>query len=245
MDDAWINTYNAIVSAIRATNTDPIYFRGHADAAWDLAPALVRAKPTGLCARQFASESAREQAAYHYFRQHAGSLLPHDVDSWVVAYAMQHYGLPTRLLDWTTTFSVALYFAVTGTTRDAAIWILDPFALNRTTANKNELLSEQSLTGDYDDYFIDRTTQLEGRAIALAPLRHNPRIFRQRGAFTLHEDLTSPLDKIAPSAVQKITIPQNALDDARLFLTLAGISEFTLFPELDGLARELRHLFFE
>lgn len=242
---AWNDTYESIVEAIRAVKYGPAYFRGHADASWRLLPALARVKPTGSCNQRFESELAREQGASRYFRQHAGDLLPQNVDAWTLAYAMQHYGLPTRLLDWTTTFSIALYFALNRATPAAAIWILDPFALNSTTAGSDTLFGESSLRGDYDDYFIDRTKELEGRAIALAPLRHNPRIFSQRGAFTLHDDLEASLDEIAPLSLRKIVIPPDAQQGARLFLQLSGISEFTLFPELDGLARELRRLFFE
>lgn len=49
---------------------------------------------------------------------------------------IQHYRLPTRLLDWTENPLVALYFAISSSrgadeSRDGALWVLDPSMQNR------------------------------------------------------------------------------------------------------------------
>src|SRR5258708_26531383 len=54
-------------------------------------------------------------------------------DKWQWYFLMQHYGAPTRLLDWSDGALVALYFAVrncAGQRKDAAVYMLDPWWLN-------------------------------------------------------------------------------------------------------------------
>jgi hypothetical protein len=152
---------------------------------------------------------------------------------------MQHHGLPTRLLDWSTTFAVALHFAMRRGAGDAAIWVLNPFELNKLTWGIESLPPPEELESSYYDCFISEEKVLEAKVVAIQPPRQTPRVLSQHAAFTLHNDVKTPLEKSYPSALQKILIPRSLRPQARQFLTLAGISEFSLFPDLDGLARDL------
>jgi hypothetical protein len=185
-----------------------------------------------------------EENLYFDFVTQAGALLPENSTSWINIFLMQHYGLPTRLLDWTETFSVALYFAVKNASKEAAIWILDPFALNATTINRPSILHPTELAHDYAAYYIERTAKLEGNVVALSPLRHNPRVFHQRAGFTLHDDIETPLEILHPDVVTKVILKKEGFADAFKFLELAGVNEFTLFPDLEGLSRKLKTEYF-
>lgn len=245
-DVAWGKVYAEILQAIDSFRTAPLYFRGHRVSTWPLLPSLARVRPTAQARARLTSDVARETTVYTHFLTRAGDLIPAGSDPWSVAFSMQHHGLPTRLLDWTTSLAVALFFAIresdgTGT---SAIWILNPFTLNQQSISRYELFHPSDLHGNYEDYFVSRKFRLEGPVVAIYPLRHNPRVFRQQSGFTLHEDLTSGVDMLFPQVVRKVEIPPAALIGARRFLQLAGVSAFSLFPDLDALARELKDDYF-
>jgi hypothetical protein len=188
-------------------------------------------------------QQVTEYNGYFGFETAAGNLLPVGADPWMIAFAMQHHGLPTRLLDWTHSFGIALYFALRDSTEDAVVWALDPYELNKRSVGKDLLLQPRQLAADYRQYFIDRVPQPEGNVVAITPIRHHTRVASQQSAFTLHADLAKPVEELYPECVTKIEIPKDARREADEFLHLAGITEFTLFPDLDGLARLMRRKF--
>src|SRR5687768_14088145 len=60
-------------------------------------------------------------------------------DDWEWYYLMQHYGLPTRLLDWTENPLFALFFALRSKSVGATpcVWIMDPVSLNKATTGED------------------------------------------------------------------------------------------------------------
>lgn len=107
------------------------WYRGHGDKSWELVPKIQRGF-TGEDEELFRRErgytndfQARAKQFYH-----AAPPLD-DFCSWLTL--MQHYGLPTRLLDWSRSPLVALFFALSDPDtkeKDACIWILNPGRLN-------------------------------------------------------------------------------------------------------------------
>src|ERR1039457_996053 len=100
----------------------PVWYRGQSNAAWPLVPKLMRA----------AAPNPSEAFLINRFKQNATLLLSlppkHDFD-WL--FLMQHYSMPTRLLDWSESPLVSLSFAVTDNVAyDGALWILMPTVLN-------------------------------------------------------------------------------------------------------------------
>jgi hypothetical protein len=212
------------------------FFRGQEWQGWGLVPAIGRLR----CASRDELH-AREARLFADFKIRAGNLLNDEDDAWRIAFLMQHHGLPTRLLDWSASFAIALHFAMRHAREgDAVVWILDAGQLNRTAGCGEELLLHRALEGDYEEYFITRTKEFPFPVVGLAPSRSLPRLQQQRGFFTLHRDLDRPLEAMHAAALRKIVIPAALFDDARAFLRLSGVNEFSLFPDLDGLARHLR-----
>lgn len=208
------------------------FFRGHADVNWPLVPSLGR--------RRF--HANLENNIYYDFLTYGTSWLPPNVDSWDTLFVMRHHGLPTRLLDWTQSFSVAVFFALSRSVADAAVWVLDPYRLNKSTTRDEAIWHPQTdFPHNYHHYFIaDPKKKFPGAAIAILPNKASPRVLSQRAVFTIHRSPDEPLNSVCRPALTKIVLPKRALEGAKDFLRLAGVNEFTLFPDLDGLAQWLQ-----
>jgi hypothetical protein len=117
---------DSIASWYRPTGLNP-WFRGQANAEWAPRPSLFR-------------KGGKEHDVTASFMQRAGMYtnqrLPGSPAQWLSL--MQHVGVPTRLLDWTESAAVALYFAVhPREDKDGAVWLLDPVELNKLSGVTN------------------------------------------------------------------------------------------------------------
>ncbi len=110
-----------------------VWFRGVSDTNYNLAPKIYRSTDYEL--RKFPLKEPDEEEIRYAFKSRAMQMmselhLPTTEKDWY--FLMQHYGAPTRLLDWTDGALLALYFSVRKLRkpRDAAVWMLDPSWLN-------------------------------------------------------------------------------------------------------------------
>lgn len=77
-----------------------------------------------------------EESTFLEFKQQARGFLDKELNDWDLYFLMQHYRVPTRLLDWTSNCLVALYFALSTDKKDGipCVWMLNPFVFNEHNA---------------------------------------------------------------------------------------------------------------
>lgn len=234
--DEWNNFLSEIKQAVQDLgNPREVWFRGHSNANWELVPSLVRTNEWKQKEREFFAE----------FKTSASPLFEKRVNDWEILFDMQHYGIPTRLLDWTTVLGVAVAFVLHSdyeNTNDSAIFVLDPLALNHLSG-KNEVVN---LPDDKDFiydaiYWHNRPFRAE-KPIAIRPPLQSDRIRAQKGVFTVHGngEETAQFENYASGCFKKIILPALAKEEARNFLRWANLDEFTIYPDIVGMAQHIK-----
>ena len=253
-----IKDFFEVVTDFQSVGEGPVWFRGHTDSSYALLPNLFRAD--GVDSIEAALEL--EMNIMNAFRQRGIPYIERTLgDPWDQLFLMQHYGVPTRLLDWTENPLVALYFAlgrmqvkgqVPMSAKSAAVWIVDPSAWNRRALDHFRYgggilsTSSEKLSGFAPGAPID----MMGREpLAIYGAHNSPRIVAQKGVFMVFGQEIKSLEEVfidshgGGDALLKVEIPQDCLVQMQEGLDRFGITPSTVFPDLDGLARDLRWMF--
>jgi len=226
-----------------------LWFRGHGDTDWPLTPSWQRVRSTG---KGLGEEWYNEGTLLRDFSLRAPRYLQSvPANGWEWLFLMQHYGLPTRLLDWSESALIGLYFALRDHTgvRDAAVWVLNPWWLNKQS------LGQYEIPPAGDPLLADWAPQWDGHIkgvlpVAIKPVHATVRISVQKGFFTIHGTERDALDRFTRKRqgdrpqLRKLIIPKASIDEMKRDLSIAGITETVIFPELDGLCREIKGGFF-
>lgn len=176
---------------------------------------------------------------------------------------MQHYGIPTRLLDWSESPQVALYFALhdssnfiasSGYIDDCAVWIVDPMKWNNHSLNLDVEVGIVSTDEDYINGYkplenVGGTSIRRKLPIAITGRKSNPRIVAQRGVFMIFGTDTSDMESMYANngypedCLMKIIVPLSKIEDMRGELYRAGVTDSAIYPDLLGLATEIKRRF--
>ena len=154
-----------------------------------------------------------------------------------LTFLMQHHGLPTRLLDWSTSPLIALYFCVCDANQDehdGCIWVIDPSQLNR-------LFQEKYPVECKDEKFVEKS-QI---TCAIHAPYMNLRMKAQRAEFTLHGNY-EPIDEDIAASVfirKKLIIKKEFKAELRDKLVALGIDRSHLFPNMDNIAKDVAEKF--
>ncbi|MFM9274629.1 FRG domain-containing protein [Pseudarthrobacter sp. NKDBFgelt] len=229
------------------SNDELLWYRGQARSSWLLEPSLVRL------------DGVRdEKPLMEEFKRDAIPLLTRaDLSGWSLTewdwmFIMQHYHVPTRLLDWSESPLIGLFFALDETGVDdaagpAALWLLKPQVLNeaaRVTYDQKWRVPVCDVTDEKDDdvgkYLPSQlATGRRLDPLALIGIRRFDRIRAQSGAFTIAHRDPRPLEIEAPQALKKYIIPHDSKEFIREELDRLGVHAASIYPDLEHLGRRV------
>ena len=225
----WCQTVNDLLTKI-ARLPNQVWCRGHGDETWKLESSIAREPNPSL---------SLERQLRLAFENHSTFLAPatHPLGIAKSNFKMQHHGLPTRLLDWSISPLIALYFSVYDPEYedlDACLWVIDPSQLNKMhkasfpyvwDSNQEIIFSEES-----------------DRVLAIHAPYTDLRMKMQQSEFTLHAHYGALEDSLGAELFlkEKIIIPQHLKKEALQCLSSLGVTRGTLFPDFDNISKEIK-----
>ena len=221
-------------------------FRGLSDINYRLETTLIRLG---------GNYAPLERHLLRNFKKYARRSVVEQDSIWHWLSVAQHYGLPTRLLDWTYSPYVALHFATANISQfdqDGSIWAVNYLKTHQLLPQRLRNKLEEEGANVFTVEMLSETvcslqelSQLDSNNFALffEPPSIDDRITNQFGFFSVMPDPTSSLDDWLarhPHLYRRIIIPRTLKWEIRDKLDQANITERVLFPGLDGLSSWLK-----
>ena len=234
---------------------DPsIVWRGQSNSEWGLIPSLFRSKPKW---RDW-TWASKEAALFRYFeKSNAKWVREHYAEDLLESLTLvQHHRLPTRLLDWTESPLIALFFACLDSMDapdkmpDGAVWLLRTnfvrFSLSREKGKRLDLLDGTSTPAIPDN--TPNGLNGEFGTFLFYPHRLHARQISQFAAYTVHPnpapqasgDLCEVLRPeehltryVVPAAIKHKTFSK---------LWSLGMRYENLFPDAEGAAKGAKYV---
>lgn len=249
----------------RAGSSKIVWYRGCANTSYNLLPTLYR-HPRISNAKGF---SDLEKQIIDKFKQRSMPFIDRpitydaEVSQWDWLFFMQHARVPTRLLDWTENPYIALYFALEGASftrvngkpvysNDVCVWVLDPVTWNRSALAHISYKGEVLSTTDKSFHGYEPATDVEfmnNKPVAIYGTYNSLRIVTQRGVFIIFGKDVSPMEKLyaepnfPQDCLTKLVIPNGRILKLLETVIAIGYTDSMVFPDLGGLAKEIKRSF--
>ncbi|MCJ7700393.1 MAG: FRG domain-containing protein [Anaerolineales bacterium] len=253
-----INSVKNLLDAIKFLDRKfhhQIWWRGQRDFSWGLKPSIFRPAKS----REYSIDDERGRILRFQQRaisRHGNLPALYDWPGWL--FIMQHYRLPTRLLDWTESPMIALFFASEIyeshqrhqekiPDADGAIFALSPYKLNEDQIKSKNLLMPEHIKFQkaMGPAFTAVAEEFE-KVIAVRPSELDIRLMVQLSVFTINGYEIS-IDRLPSSDnyLWKFKVPKESKESIRKELKRLGIRLSNIFPDLDHLSEELSHITFK
>lgn len=192
-------------------------FRGHAQKDWKLKPTLERAADKYLV--EYSNLFSHEYMIYREFKSVANHYLikiPEEKNYLEWMTILQHYGAPTRLLDFSDSLYIASFFAFEFALEDCAIWALNDYKLNDPLISKwpkdRNWKMEHLLLQDFKIEVANKLFDYENKEninqarskyldnkntiFSVKPDNRNERLAIQKGVFLMSSNLEESFENI-------------------------------------------------
>lgn len=242
--------------------------RGQRNTDWKLQTSLERACKSFVGIDLSKAEEIEKKLIYEFSRRYHlyTTHIPNQNDTLEWLTLMQHHGAPTRLLDWTYSFFVAVYFAFEDAHEENsesgsyAVWCINNKWLQLEVGKKfhangikRSTIKQYAETRDgksFDKIF--RNDNPKPLVCPVNPLRYNERLTIQQGVFLCPGDVRKPFEDNLVFLNEANNVQYNfykltLMDKDGSFrkaalrhLNRMNMNRATLFPGLDGFAQSLR-----
>ncbi|MEW6982079.1 FRG domain-containing protein [Colwelliaceae bacterium 6471] len=256
MQEVIVKTLSEFVAHIESIqNIEYFWFRGVAKNKYLPVPGLVW--------KDLRSEEGSLE--HNFLVSYKSYINEQSLNSWELFALMQHHGLPTRLLDWSESALVALFFALTSEPNYRgyrAVWVMDPYELNKSTIGVEKLYCPAILEAnhiEHDESQLDfrsflppnlrplNVPKLPEKPIAINSTQNIKRVSSQKGCFTIHGSKDEPVNEYLKNDkyfhLIKLDVRTEKLRKKMLnSLAALGIDEEFIYQDLDSLVRNIKRI---
>ena len=249
-EEIHLDSWGEFDNYVAKMDTREWVFRGHSDSSWklesslyrlfnDIQPIIEEFKGT----REKFAKDAHEKLLIEQFQAHAHlylNVLPDKNNKLEWLSIMQHFGAPTRMLDFTFSPHIASYFSMESGHGEFAIYALN----HKKYTYQNEMVLED--VKDFTKEIFDNRKSAESYLIAYESRMSNERLVAQQGLFivpsTNYQTLEDILDyyELEEDRCKKFILSGSLRYEGIQRLKRMNITSATLFPGIDGFCRSLK-----
>ncbi|WP_326511506.1 FRG domain-containing protein [Clostridium intestinale] len=237
MEEIYISKLSEFMDYVEKLPQEFTLSRGQSNLKYKLLPGALRRDESGNM--KYTRQSIANFLKEFKINSHNYMDKPWDVKNdyeWMIH--AQHYGIPTRLLDFTSSHIISLMFSVQSAFNnnddiDGVVWFIDPLKLNNSSCCRSQIIAlSEKESISLDD--CNGPIVVQGRKL-------NDRINAQNGVFIYFQDKSEALNDLIKDEciLRKVVIKGTSKKDILVSLYSMGIGMTQIYPELNSVAEDI------